>query len=132
VNQADASKAKDFKVYLRLLSYLKGYWWAGVLVVIGFAINAATEVSVARLIKFIIDAINNNDHSARNLFPFLVVLLIFVRGIGSVMGSYFLAYISRGLVFNLRKEVFNKFLQLPQYPSPAPLTDGWPCHRLQW
>lgn len=113
MNQADASKAKDFKVYLRLLSYLKGYWWAGVLVVIGFAINAATEVSVARLIKFIIDAINNNDHSARNLFPFLVVLLIFVRGIGSVMGSYFLAYISRGLVFNLRKEVFNKFLQLP-------------------
>ncbi|XID75908.1 lipid A export permease/ATP-binding protein MsbA [Alkanindiges sp. WGS2144] len=107
------NKTEDFKVYLRLLSYLKSYWWAGILVVIGFAINAATEVSVARLIKYIIDAINHGDHSARNLFPFLVVLLVFVRGIGSVMGGYFLAYISRGLVFNLRKEVFNKFLQLP-------------------
>lgn len=113
MKQANASTAKDFTVYLRLLSYLKAYWWAGILVFIGFAINAATEVSVARLIKFIIDAINNNDRSARNLFPFLVVLLIFLRGIGSVMGGYFLAYISRGLVFNLRKEVFNKFLQLP-------------------
>ncbi len=106
-------KSGDFKVYLRLLSYLKPFWWAGILVVIGFAINAATEVSVAKLIKYIIDSINNNDSSARNLFPFLIVLLIFVRGIGSVLGSYFLAYISRGLVFSLRKEVFNKFLRLP-------------------
>lgn len=103
----------DFRVYLRLVSYLKPFWWAGILVVIGFAINAATEVSVATLIKYIINSINNNDSTARNLFPFLIVLLIFVRGVGSVLGGYYLAYISRGLVFSLRKEVFNKFLQLP-------------------
>ncbi|MDR9778682.1 ABC transporter transmembrane domain-containing protein, partial [Rhizobium hidalgonense] len=93
--------------------YLKPFWWAGILVVIGFAINAATEVSVATLIKYIINSINNNDSTARNLFPFLIVLLIFVRGVGSVLGGYYLAYISRGLVFSLRKEVFNKFLHLP-------------------
>lgn len=103
----------DFRVYLRLVSYLKPYWWAGILVVIGFAINAATEVSVATLIKYIINSINNHDSTARNLFPFLIVLLIFVRGVGSVLGGYYLAYISRGLVFSLRKEVFNKFLHLP-------------------
>ena len=103
----------DFRVYLRLVSYLKPFWWAGILVVIGFAINAATEVSVATLIKYIINSINNNDSTARNLFPFLIVLLIFVRGVGSVLGGYYLAYISRGLVFSLRKEVFNKFLHLP-------------------
>ncbi|RZA09559.1 MAG: lipid A export permease/ATP-binding protein MsbA [Moraxellaceae bacterium] len=52
----------------------------------------------------------------RSLLPFLIVLLIFVRGIGSVLGGYYLAYISRGLVFSLRKEVFNKFLHLsPTY-----------------
>ena len=34
----------DFKVYLRLLSYLKPYWGVAILVFIGFAINAATEV----------------------------------------------------------------------------------------
>lgn len=103
----------DVQVYLRLLSYLKPFWLAGILVVIGFLINAGTEVSVAKLIKYIIDAINHHDNSARNLFPLLIVVLITVRGIGSVMGGYFLAVISRGLVFNLRKEVFNKFLQLP-------------------
>lgn len=103
----------DLKVYLRLLSYLKPFRTAFLLVIIGFAINAGTEVSVAKLIKYIIDAINNHDASARNLLPILIVVLIFIRGVGSVIGSYYLAVISRGLVFNLRKEVFNKFLQLP-------------------
>ena len=41
----------DFKVYLRLLSYLKPYWGVAILVFIGFAINAATEVSVAKLLE---------------------------------------------------------------------------------
>lgn len=103
----------DLQVYLRLLSYLKPFWYAGVLAVIGFLVSAGTEVSVAKLVKYIIDAINHHDTSARNWFPFLIVVLITVRGIGSVMGSYFLAVVARGLVFNLRKEVFNKFMRLP-------------------
>lgn len=111
--KTNQAQDQDFKIYLRLLTYLKPYWWAGLLVVLGFLINAATEVSVATLIKYIINAINKHDDSARNLFPILVVLLIFVRGIGSVLGSYYLAVISRGLVYNLRKEIFNKFLSLP-------------------
>ena len=41
----------DFKVYLRLLSYLIPYWGVAILVVVGFAINAATEVSVAKLLE---------------------------------------------------------------------------------
>lgn len=48
---------QDFKVYLRLIAYLKPYWGVALLVLIGFGINSATEVSVAKLIKFIIDAI---------------------------------------------------------------------------
>jgi subfamily B ATP-binding cassette protein MsbA len=103
----------DVQVYFRLLSYLKPFWYAGLLAIVGFLISAGTEVSVAKLVKYIIDAINQHDTSARNLFPILIVVLITVRGIGSVMGSYFLAVVARGLVFNLRKEVFNKFMHLP-------------------
>ena len=55
---------QDFKVYLRLISYLKPYWGVALLVLIGFGMNSATEVSVAKLIKFIIDAIQN----AKNQF----------------------------------------------------------------
>ena len=103
----------DLKVYLRLLSYLKPYWGVAILVVVGFAINAATEVSVAKLLEKIIEAIQHSDQGFTTLFPILVVLVMFFRGLGLFMGGYFTAVISRNLVFNIRQEVFAKLLRLP-------------------
>lgn len=104
---------QDFKVYLRLLSYLKPFVGIMVLVVVGFALNAATEVSVAKLLEKIINAIQNQDQSFTTLFPILVVLLMLFRGIGLFVGGYFTAVISRNLIFNIRQEVFAKLLRLP-------------------
>ena len=104
---------QDFKVYLRLLSYLKRVWGVAILIVIGFAINAATEVSIAKLLEKIITAIQHRDQGFTNLIPFLVVLLMFFRGVGSFIGGYFTAVISRNLVFDIRQEVFAKLLRLP-------------------
>ncbi|MCL6233399.1 lipid A export permease/ATP-binding protein MsbA [Acinetobacter amyesii] len=102
----------DFKVYLRLLSYLKPFWGIGLLVLLGFGINAATEVSVAKLLERIIEAIQNKDQSFTTLFPLLVVLLMFFRGLGLFMGGYFTAVISRNLIFNIRQQVFAKLMRL--------------------
>nr|WP_317199008.1 lipid A export permease/ATP-binding protein MsbA [uncultured Psychrobacter sp.] len=101
------------KTLLRLLRYLKPYWWALMLTVLGFAINAGTEIWVAKLLQYITDAINQSDRSKQNLFPLLIVLLFLVRGIGSFLGNYFTALVSRNLVYKLRVEVFNKLLRLP-------------------
>lgn len=103
----------DFKVYLRLLSYLKPFWAIGLLVLLGFSINAATEVSVAKLLERIIEAIQNKDQSFTTLFPLLVVVLMFFRGLGLFMGGYFTAVISRNLIFNIRQQVFAKLMRLP-------------------
>lgn len=104
---------QEFKVYLRLLAYLKPFVGTMFLVVLGFAINAATEVSVAKLLEKIITAIQEKDQSFTTLFPFLVVLLMFFRGLGSFIGGYFTAVISRNLIFSIRQEVFAKLLKLP-------------------
>ena len=104
---------QDLKVYLRLLSYLKQFWGLALLVILGFAINAATEVSVAKLLEYIIEAIQTRDQGFTTLFPFLVVLLMFFRGLGLFLGGYFTAVISRNLVFNIRQEVFAKLMRLP-------------------
>lgn len=104
---------QDLKIYLRLLSYLKQYWGIGVLIVVGFAINAATEVSVAKLLEYIITAIQGEDKGFTTLFPILVVVLMFFRGVGTFIGGYFTAVISRNLIFNVRQEVFAKLLRLP-------------------
>jgi ATP-binding cassette, subfamily B, bacterial MsbA len=104
---------QDFKVYIRLLAYLKPYWGAALLVIVGFGINAATEVSVAKLLKYIIDAIQSGSRSDLDWFPALIIFLIFFRGLGLFMGGYFTAVISRSLVFSIRQEIYAKLLKLP-------------------
>ncbi len=104
-----------FAIYRRLLAYLKPYWWAGLLVIAGNLLNAASEVGGAQLVKYIIDAISNHDQSAKNLFPILVVVMFFFRGVGSFLGSYYISVIARHVVYNLRLEVFDRLLTL----SPA-------------
>ncbi|MEC7121230.1 MAG: lipid A export permease/ATP-binding protein MsbA [Pseudomonadota bacterium] len=103
----------NFQVYLRLIAYLKTYWWAIILVIIGFSINAGTEVAVAKLMQFIIDAITNGDRQLMNLFPIFIILLFIVRGIGTFLGNYFSAVMARSLVYQLRVQVFNQMLRLP-------------------
>ena len=111
--QVPALSPPKRKTLLRLLSYLKPYWWALLLTVIGFAINAATEIWIAKLLQYITDAINQNDQSKQDWFPILIIGLFFVRGLGSFLGNYYSALVSRNLVYELRVQVFNKLLRLP-------------------
>lgn len=102
-----------WQTYRRLLGYLTPYWKAMVLVVIGFAINASTEMATAKLMQIIIDAITNDNQTYKNLFPFLIILLFIGRGVGSFLGNYFSAIISRNVVYQLRLQTFEKLLSLP-------------------
>lgn len=101
------------QVYRRLLGYTRRFWKAFALGIVGFVINAQTEWAGAQLIKYIIDAIQNQDQSAKNLFPFLIVGIFFLRGVGTFMGNYFTSVVARNIVYELRREIFDKLLVLP-------------------
>lgn len=100
-------------VFLRLVSYLKPYWWAAIFMVFGMILSAGSEVASAKLFEFIIDAINHDDEKGKFWFPFLVIALFFFRGMGAFLGGYYSAYVSRNLVYHLRVAVFEKLLRLP-------------------
>lgn len=102
-----------YAVFKRLMSYLKPYWWAFLLVVIGFSISAGAEVASAKLFEYIIEAINHDDNVRKFWFPFLVILLFIFRGLGAFLGGYYSALMARSLVYLLRVQVFNKLLRLP-------------------
>lgn len=99
--------------YKRLLGYTRRYWVLFLLAVVGFVINAQTEWAAAQLLKYIITAIQEQDQDSKNLFPLLVILLFFVRGLGSFMGNYYMSMVSRHIVYAMRTDLFNKLLQLP-------------------
>ncbi|MFW2177443.1 MULTISPECIES: lipid A export permease/ATP-binding protein MsbA [unclassified Moraxella] len=107
------SSPSRWQTYQRLLTYITPYWKYIVLVVIGFALNALTEAGVAKLMQFIIDAINQQNRQYMNVFPLLIIALFVVRGLGSFLGNYYSALISRNLVYRLRVQVFDKLLILP-------------------
>ena len=106
-------KDSSWVAYKRLLGYTRRYWMYFALAVVGFVINAQTEWAAAQLLKYIITAIQERDQDAKNLFPALVVLLFFVRGAGSFIGTYYMSMVSRHVVHALRTDLFDKLLTLP-------------------
>lgn len=115
--------ASGWQVYKRLLGYTRLYWGAFLLGTIGFVLNAQTEWAAAQLIKYIINAIQQQDQSSKNLFPFLIVGLFFLRGLGTFMGNYYLSLVSRNIVYTMRRQIFDKLMVMPSnyyhHNSPA-------------
>jgi subfamily B ATP-binding cassette protein MsbA len=86
---------QDFKIYLRLLSYLKPFWGIALLVLVGFGSMLQLRCQLPKLLKYIIDAIQEGSRQNLDWFPALIVLLVFFRGLGLFLGSYFTAVISQ-------------------------------------
>lgn len=101
------------QVFWRLLGYLRAYLWVLPLMVLGFALTAGTEVLIAKMLQFITDAINQNNRHHQVLFPFFVIGLFVLRGLGAFLGGYYSALAGRHLVYELRIRLFEKLLRLP-------------------
>lgn len=122
----------DLQIYGRLLSYVTPYWAAFLLSIVGFIIYSLANVSFVQLISYIVDSLGGNDPLAntgvgdriqaftgagqevnRTIIPFLIVAIVFSRGVGTFIGNYFITFIGTSLVHNLRVELFDRLLLLP-------------------
>ncbi|MDO4896365.1 MAG: lipid ABC transporter permease/ATP-binding protein, partial [Moraxella sp.] len=90
--QAHFDPNDKLAVFLRLMSYLRPYWGAWLLMGLGMVISAGSEVASAKMFQFIIDAINADDKVGKFWFPFLVIGLFVCRGVGAFLGGYYSAY----------------------------------------
>ncbi|MDI1302730.1 MAG: lipid A export permease/ATP-binding protein MsbA [bacterium] len=113
MNTQSSAHASGWQVYKRLLGYTRRYWGIFGLGVAGFLINAQTEWAGAKLIQYIIEAIQKHDQHAKNLFPLLIIGVFFLRGVGTLMGNYYISLVSRNIVYAMRREIFDKLLLLP-------------------
>lgn len=108
-----ADQINDWEIYSRLLSYVKPWWVAFVVSVLGYLIYSGSNVALADLMKYIVDAIDSGDPLERMLIPVILVTVVFLRGIGSFLGTYFITYVSTNVVHALRCELFEQLLKLP-------------------
>ncbi|TDO12603.1 lipid A export permease/ATP-binding protein MsbA [Halomonas ventosae] len=102
-----------WNLYTRLLSYVKPYWQAFALAILGYVIYAASSTALAEMMKRLIDGIQNPDAAFRLFLPLFVVGMFAARGLGTFLGTYFMSSVARNLVHVLRCDVFNHMLHLP-------------------
>lgn len=100
-------------IYKRLLTYVKPHLAYFGISILGFLLYSATQPLFAALVKHIIDTLQSETRAEMMYLPIFFSGLIFVRGIGSYLGNYFLAKVSCNVVHTLRCEIFNKYTRLP-------------------
>lgn len=115
----------SLKIYFRLLGYVRPYIGLFLISIIGFLIFASTQPMLGYILKYFVDGLSNpqavlfpsvpylRDMQLLQAVPLLIVLIAAWQGLGSYLGNYFLAKVSLGLVHDLRVELFNNLLTLP-------------------
>jgi subfamily B ATP-binding cassette protein MsbA len=107
------TETSAFQTYLRLLGYLKPLWIPFVVSIAGFAIFAASNPLLAKLMEMTIAAIEHKNASARWTLPLLAIAIFIFRGAGTFLGTYFNSQVSQRVVSNIRIDLFNHLTALP-------------------
>ncbi len=117
--------ASSLKIYFRLLTYVKPYIGYFLVSIIGYVIFASTQPMLAGILKYFVDGLSNPDAALfpgvpwlaelplLHAVPLLIVVIAAWQGFGSFLGNYYLARVSLGLVHDLRVQLFNSLLTLP-------------------
>ena len=103
-----------FSIYRRLLRYAAPHWGMFLIGVIGMALFAASDASIAWLTqKFLYGAFVQADHKVLALVPVAAFVLFLVRGVGDYISNYFPGWVGRQVIKRLRGELFTHYLHLP-------------------
>jgi len=102
------------QLYFRLLGYVKPYWRTFALSIIAMAVTAATEPLLPALLKPMLDGtFIHKDDTVIKLAPLIILVLFFIRGVASFVGTYAIGWVGNKLVMDLRELMFHKLLSLP-------------------
>jgi ATP-binding cassette, subfamily B, bacterial MsbA len=103
----------SFKIYSRLLTYVKPYLGIFCICIIGFGLYAYSTTQFIRILENLLKIIEHNNPQDRIAIPLQVIGYTILRSLGAFMGAYFLAKISFGIIHKLRVQVFTHITRLP-------------------
>ena len=121
------TQERTLDLYPRLLSYAAKYKLCIIVGILGFALFATMEALLLATVEFFVDALDENSNNNRlarflptefvsSIFfvPIAIIVLSVFRGIGAYYGNFFMGRMGLGVVNDLRKQVFNHLVLLPQ------------------
>lgn len=74
---------------------------------------AASQPMFARLLQYIVDSLQSLNREGIYWVPVAFVGIVLFRGVGSFLGSYFLAMVSYNIIHTLRCQIFERYTVLP-------------------
>jgi subfamily B ATP-binding cassette protein MsbA len=100
-------------LYSRLLRYVRPYWWAFGCAVFGMVVVAAGDTLMTYMVVPIVQSFQNPDPEKTKWLPLAIVAVFVLRGIGSYVSDYGMAYTGFRVVYDLRRALVDKLLKLP-------------------
>ena len=100
-------------LYRRLLVYVRPYWWTFGLAVLGMVAVAAGDLLMAWLVIPVVQNFQTPDPERTRWLPLAVVAVFALRGLGSYVSEYGMAYTGHRVVYDLRRQLIDKLLALP-------------------
>lgn len=102
------------QIYRRLLGYAKPYWRPFSISIFGMLVYAATEPLFAAMMQPLLDgSFVDRDINVVRLMPVVLVAVFIVRGIAGFVNTYFLKWVGRRVVADLRLEMFEHLMRAP-------------------
>ena len=107
-------KQNSMKLYARILKYVWPFWPAIIITAIGNIMCAGVDSYSTYLLKPILDkGFIDKDMHFLKILPLLIITLYLIRGIGNVLSTYFMGYVSKKIVMILREQMFTHIMHLP-------------------
>ena len=103
----------NWQLYKRLLAYLKPLKFFFALSVIGNFIYAGASAAMVQALEFVIKTVEAPTAESRIMLPALILGLFAMRGVGGFLGGYYIAYVGRNIVHQMRLAIFDSYLKLP-------------------
>src|SRR5689334_18192074 len=114
VNDSAPAAVSAFATYRRLLGYAARHWPIALLAIVGMVFDAGVATAFTRLIKPMLDDLFvRRDAQTILWMPVAIMVLFIVRGAATFATDFGMARIGRGVVRQLREEVFAHYQRLP-------------------
>ncbi|WP_353173612.1 lipid A export permease/ATP-binding protein MsbA [Paracandidimonas soli] len=112
--QEPSSEPVSAEMWKRIYSRVGAYWKAIVLAMLLVSVAAATQPTLAIIMKPLLDdGFSGAKPDYIWQIPLAVIGLITLRGVSNFFSSYLLAWVANNTLLGIRKEMFERLLGLP-------------------
>ena len=101
-------------IYRRLLRYASPYWRRFLIAIVALILYASMGPVLAKFVQPLIDgSFVQRDPTFLKLAPLVLIGLSVVRGVTGFASEYYAGWVSRRVISDLRRDIFQQLLDLP-------------------